>query len=249
MDPTVKKLLRKRKLSAKDIGLLLIANSIDVYNGGGLPIAKISELANKIQTEKDYAEYELYRRIFIAIEEVRDLYVEKMEQAHIACTGLKLFDEAIFFANKDFPVCRWDKYKLGYMASETHSTGFRLSCKLRDCINTMMAIQEALKVAGTRLKIPGLEKILPSDKELRSDIENLNSLQEEAMSKFDKLPQYYAIAARSIFSTIQYEYFRPKQEEVMRAQNDLKVSTFESDIFEIIDRLRIGFYDSDDIPF
>lgn len=239
MNPTTKRLLAKKNLSGKDIGRLLIANMIDIHQDKGLPHEKIWELMQSVQTEQDNIDYELYRKVFFAIDEARDLFMEKMKQAETACIGLQLFNDAVFFANAFYPDCRWIKYCLGKMTRQTRDTGFNLWLALRNNVQAIWAIRGAITAAGAWLKIPKLETILPEDKKLRSKVDELDNFAYHARTELEKknLPKKLFDEVYEIFTPIIFDLGKPTKTDIAKAQEKLRLQTFEVDIEYAIDML------------
>lgn len=254
MDKEIKRLLDKETLTPRDVGRLFVAMRVDIHNGReGLPLDQYGRLLKVVNASPKYDEYKLYVMVDGVLKEARDLYEGILREAYLACAGLRMFDEALSFANTT-PKKRWDKYALDKMSDATLENGRWLWRNLRNAVKSLAAIKGALRVVGEWLEVPRLESMLPNDKPLRNKVEALNRYAAKIVDKFETEeclktfdPQearesaaYLLRDVRDILAPISYDSSQPTEAELYKAREkfrDFDLRLFYRTLEETIDML------------
>lgn len=237
------------KYTAKTMGLTWAAYYIAMYNGTHCTRPQELydlECITAVAPWKD--EVEKYHKALDAIEEARQLGDNVLRQAWLACAGLRTFQEAVSFANADYPKSIWPEYGLASMSQEKKETGLWLWRNLRNTLRAYGAIRSALKLAGQWLGANKLETILPNPKPLKEIVESLDKFARDALKKLkaqaldNPLPKY----AKEIFKPIVFSKSIPNKKEMNAVKDMFDFSTFYADLQHAISEL--NYYYEERLP-
>lgn len=229
--------------TAETMGLTWVAKYIAMYNGthNTHPQELYDlECITAVAPWKD--EVEKYHAALDAIEEARQLGDKVLRQAWLACAGLRTFQEAVSFANADYPKSSWPEYGLASMSQEKKETGLWLWRNLRNTLRAYGAIKGALKLAGQWMGATKLETILPKPKLLKDRVESLDKFAAVSLKKLklqaSPLPEY----AKQIFAPIIFSKSIPNKKEMDTVKDLFDFSTFYGDLQHAISELNY-YYD------
>lgn len=240
MDAAIKKLLQKEKPDAFEVCRILLANLIDIENDKkGISLEQHNKI-NKIICESPGTEqYLLYLEIYNTINEAKDLGNNVLRQAYLACSGLKLFWENVFFANKDYPKINWEKYQLGKMSQATQEQGKWLWLNLRTTLRASGAVKAAIKITGEFFEVPKLENVLLSDKPLKKEVDDLDEYSKQALNKLKQKNIHANLLkeAREIFKPLIFKNSQPSINEIEEAKEKLDTGFFYQSFENMLDVL------------
>lgn len=229
MDAAIKKLLQKEKPDAEEVCRILLANLIDIQNDKeGMSIEDTNRINKIIFESPESDQYHIYLEVYRTVNEANDLANNVLRQAYLACAGLKLFCENVYFANKDWPACNWEKYQLGKMSQATQEQGLWLWSNLRTTLRGSGAIKGALKIVGKFFQVSRLDTILISDKQLKKEVDSLDEFMKQSLTelKSRNIPSKIFKEAIEIFTPLTFKNSQPTKRELEEAENLLDTGFF-----------------------
>lgn len=239
MHELIKRLLKRKTLSAEALAKLQIADLIDANKNQGLSQEKLQEAFSKCAPSWQMIEvYNKYMNIEYEIRAMRDIYCDKLDKARLACIGLTGFYMMALHVDDQFLTTHW----LDLMRkSKKTRLGPELWLTIHENFSACAAIKGGFVASGKFLKISRLEDALPDyTLVLSSPLETLNNLASQVKSKLagfkliNRLPD--------ILQPINLETMEPTEEDISKAQSLLVfeqfAKTFDSGIDEIFDTIQ-----------
>lgn len=240
MDAAIKKLLQKEKPDAFEICRILLANLIDIeHDKRGISIEQRNRINKIIFESPESDQYDIYLTIYHTVIEGKDLGNNILRQAYLACSGLKLFYENVYFANKDYPKCNWDKYQLAKMSQATREQGKWLWLNLRTTLRASGAIKAAIKITGEFFEVPKLENAIMSDKPLKKRVDELDEYSKQAVNELKKqnIPANLLDEAQEIFTPLIFKNSQPTKKELEEAKGKFDTGFFYQSFENMLDIL------------
>lgn len=235
--------------TAETAGLTWIKKNIDICSGArNVKLQELHDLSCIIAAAPWKDEAAKYSMTWQIIVEAMDLGYSVLRQAYLACAGLRTFQEAVLFANADYPKCGWPEFGFVSMSEEKKETGLWLWRNLRNTLRAYGAIKGALKLAGQWLGTPKLETILPHHKMIKERVESLDNFARDALKTLksqalDKpLPKY----AKEIFKPLVFSKSIPSKKEMDALKDKFDFPTFYADLQHAISEL--NYYYDEPLP-
>lgn len=190
-------LLRKKRLTGRDIGRISMFNAIAAFNGHrALDEINIQDLVANM-TESGWRIYNIYTNAFFTLENYKNLVASCVEIIDVICKLLNINVENALHANVHYSDCAANKYNIKELsdlnknknsALEFHNTQNEIWLKGKNAINNCAMERFKFKIAGEVLKVPGLEAILNKEfAELKKILADHHKSFQKARESFQKL--------------------------------------------------------------
>lgn len=242
-EETCKKLALK--YTPKTAGLEWISKYIAMYSGRrSVTPQELHDMDCIMEQAPWKDEVAKYNVAMDAIEEARQLGDNVLREAYLACSGLRTFQEAVAFANADYPDCAWPEYGFTSMSPGKRERGLWIWRNLRNTLRAYGAIKAALKLAGQWLGAARLDTILPNPTPLKTWVVSLDKFAATALKRLKAqagntpLPKY----AQEIFAPIVFSKSLPSRKEMDEFRDAFDFPTFYDDLQHVISELNY-FYD------
>lgn len=219
----IKKILSKEMPTPRELVQFVLADRVDIANGKrGIPIEKYEPWLQRVNASPDYDEYKMYLGAASAINEAIDLGEATLRQAYLSSAGLRMFYEALYFANSDLPNSRWDEYAISKIKPATIERGNWLWRNLRNTVKANAAVRGALKIAGEWLDVPKLESLLLTDKPLREEVDSLDSFATSTLAMIKATYPEPLGNLRDLFTPINFKLSAPTRDELDKVREQFK---------------------------